>query len=198
MTLSELNIDLFTWINSPNESFPLLTQFGLFVAKDLLYVLIFIFAICWLRGRIFVKVCITKAFVFTAVALCISLIFSNLVYFPRPFTLGLGHQILAHDPNGSFPSDHMLIFSSIAFSYLFSPFKKLGIFLLIIALLEGWSRVFVGVHFPVDILGGFTLALLVNVLGLGLWKKYQDILMTWVLNMYLKFFGLFISKGIFK
>lgn len=198
MTLSELNIDLFTLINSSNESFPWLTQFGLFIAKDLLYVLIIIFGLCWLRGNYVIKTYITKAFIFTAVTLCISLIFSNLIYFPRPFTLGLGHQILAHDPNGSFPSDHMLIFSSIALSYIFSPFKKLGILLILIALLEGWSRVFVGVHFPVDILGGFTLALVINALGLGLWNKYQESLMTWIMKIYRTIFNTLINKNILK
>lgn len=198
MTASELNLDLFHLINGTNQSFPWLTQFGLFVAKDLLYVLLIIFALCWLRGNTLVKTYISKAFIFTAVALCISLTFSNLFYFPRPFTLGLGHQILAHAPNGSFPSDHMLIFSCIAFSYLFSPFKKLAVLLLLIAVLVGWSRVFVGVHFPVDILAGFSLAFLVNIFGLKLWSHYQERIMQIILKIYYLLFNPLIKKGLVK
>ncbi|WOE32670.1 MULTISPECIES: phosphatase PAP2 family protein [unclassified Acinetobacter] len=198
MTASQLNLDLFTLINSSNQSFTWLTKFGLFIANDLLYLLIMIFAICWLRGGTLIKTYIFKAFIFTAIALCISLSFSNLFYFPRPFTLGIGHQILAHTANGSFPSDHMLIFSCIAFSYLFSPFKKLGILLLCVALLVGWSRVFVGVHFPVDILGGFTLAFIVNLIGFKLWQQHQERIMRFILKIYSTCCKPLINKGIIK
>lgn len=56
----------------------------------------------------------------------------------------------------SFPSTHATIFSALAFSVFFLH-KKAGYLLMFFALLIGLSRIIAGVHFPVDILGGFIL-----------------------------------------
>ena len=92
----------------------------------------------------------------------------------------------------------MLIFSSIAFSYLFSAQRKLGIFLLIMAWLVAWSRVYLGVHFPLDLLGAFLLAFALNFFGLTLWNLYKDKIMQWVLTIHFYLFKPLIQKGYIK
>ena len=198
MTLSNLNQNLFLYINSSNESSAFLHQFGIFIAQDLLHIFFILFALLWLWGDNITKKYIAKVIIFTMIGGCISQLISHFFHMPRPFVLGIGHNILPHAPTGSFPSNHMFIFSSIAFSYLFSPYKQYGITLLFIALLVGWSRVFVGVHFPLDILGGFIIAFLVNYLGLGVWNKYQDKLMIIILKIYHALFKPLINKGWIK
>lgn len=198
MTLSALNQNIFLYINSMNQHSHLLDLFGIFVAKNLLYVMVIIFAWFWLRGNQIVKKYIVKAFIFTLIGGLISQSISYVIYVDRPFAIGLGHHLIEHTANGAFPSNHMFIFSSIAFSYLFSPFKKLGVFLLCIAWLVGWSRMFVGVHFPADILGGFILAFLVNYLGLGIWNKCQALIMSIILKIHQTIFKPLIRHGIVK
>jgi undecaprenyl-diphosphatase len=198
MTLSALNQNIFLYINSMNQHSHLLDLFGIFVAKNLLYVMVIIFAWFWLRGNQIVKQYIVKAFIFTLIGGLISQSISYVIYVDRPFAIGLGHHLIEHTANGAFPSNHMFIFSSIAFSYLFSPFKKLGVFLLCIAWLVGWSRMFVGVHFPADILGGFILAFLVNYLGLGIWNKCQAFIMSIILQIHQTIFKPLIRHGIVK
>ncbi|MSU44914.1 phosphatase PAP2 family protein [Candidatus Nomurabacteria bacterium] len=56
----------------------------------------------------------------------------------------------------SFPSTHAAIFSALAIAVYFRD-KKIGIIFLISALLIGLARIIAGVHFPIDILGGFIL-----------------------------------------
>lgn len=83
---------------------------------------------------------------------------------PRPF---ISHndiyqlaKFFALPTDYSFPSGH----TSLAFALSFSVFinwKKFGLILLIPAFLVGLSRIFVGVHYPVDILGGIITALIV-------------------------------------
>jgi len=198
MTLSELNLSLFSWINASPEASNTSIHFAIFIANDLLYCMILLFAWFWLRGNYDTKKQILKAFIFTSIAILISQCISHVYYHPRPFVMEVGRTLIYHAPNGSFPSDHMFIFSSIAFSYLFSAQRKLGIFLLIMAWLVAWSRVYLGVHFPLDMLGAFLLAFALNFFGLKLWNLYKDKIMQWALTIHFYLFKPLIQKGYIK
>ena len=198
MTLSELNLSLFSWINASPEASNTSIHFAIFIANDLLYCMILLFAWFWLRGNYDTKKQILKAFIFTSIAILISQCISHVYYHPRPFVMEVGRTLIYHAPNGSFPSDHMLIFSTIAFSYLFSAQRKLGIFLLIMAWLVAWSRVYLGVHFPLDMLGAFLLAFALNFFGLKLWNLYKDKIMQWALTIHFYLFKPLIQKGYIK
>ena len=198
MTLSELNLSLFSWINASPEASNASINFAIFIANDLLYCMILLFAWFWLRGNYDTKKQILKAFIFTSIAILISQCISHVYYHPRPFVMEVGRTLIYHAPNGSFPSDHMLIFSSIAFSYLFSAQRKLGISLLVMAWLVAWSRVYLGVHFPLDMLGAFLLAFALNFFGLKLWNLYKDKIMQWALTIHFYLFKPLIQKGYIK
>ena len=198
MTLSELNLSLFSWINASPEATNTSIHFAIFIANDLLYCMILLFAWFWLRGNYDTKKQILKAFIFTSSAILISQCISHVYYHPRPFVMEVGRTLIYHAPNGSFPSDHMLIFSSIAFSYLFSAQRKLGISLLVMAWLVAWSRVYLGVHFPLDMLGAFLLAFALNFFGLKLWNLYKDKIMQWALTLHFYLFKPLIQKGYIK
>ena len=198
MTLSELNLSLFSWINASPEASNTSIHFAIFIANDLLYCMILLFAWFWLRGNYDTKKQILKAFIFTSIAILISQCISHVYYHPRPFVMEVGRTLIYHAPNGSFPSDHMLIFSSIAFSYLFSAQRKLGIFLLVMAWLVAWSRVYLGVHFPLDMLGAFLLAFALNFFGLKLWNLYKDKIMQGALTLHFYLFKPLIQKGYIK
>ena len=198
MTLSELNLSLFSWINASPEASNTSIHFAIFIANDLLYCMILLFAWFWLRGNYDTKKQILKAFIFTSIAILISQCISHVYYHPRPFVMEVGRTLIYHAPNGSFPSDHMLIFSSIAFSYLFSAQRKLGISLLVMAWLVAWSRVYLGVHFPLDMLGAFLLAFALNFFGLKLWNLYKDKIMEGALTLHFYLFKPLIQKGYIK
>ena len=75
----------------------------------------------------------------------------------------------------SFPSGHAC--SSFAAAYAIyhiadKPMKKLGIFSLILASVIAWSRLYVAVHFPTDVLGGILIGLLSGWLACLVYKKY--------------------------
>ena len=89
------------------------------------------------------------------VALFISYLCGALWPHPRPFTIGLGHAFFAHKATSSFPSNHTIIIATLAFTLLFDRrWAGWGWATLALAAVVGLSRVYLGVHFPLDIAGG--------------------------------------------
>lgn len=80
---------------------------------------------------------------------------------PRPFMVHFGSQFLAHVPDPGFPSDHVTVLWSAACALLSTGrFKRVALLWFALGLLVGWSRVFLGVHFPLDVLGALPVAAL--------------------------------------
>ncbi|OAL84866.1 undecaprenyl-pyrophosphatase YbjG [Acinetobacter sp. SFD] len=198
MSLDQLNLSLFHLLNVPDQASIWMINYASLIAHDLVYFFLLIFAIAWFRGSYEVKTGIIKAFIFTAITLLMSEVLSAVLNTPRPFVMDVGRTLIEHAPTGSFPSNHMSIFSGIAFAYYFSPQRDLGRILIWTAWLVAWSRVYVGVHFPIDMLGAFLMAITVNLAGLPLWWKYQDKLMRFILNIHLSLFAPLIRMGWIK
>jgi undecaprenyl-diphosphatase len=97
---------------------------------------------------------------------------------PRPFMVPLGHTWIPHAPDPSFPSDHMTVFTTLALAFLADRDWKVGTPLLAAALLVAWARVFLGVHFPLDMLGSVLVSGLALVLLKPLWRRVGDPLMA--------------------
>lgn len=192
MSLDQLNLYLFHLLNVPDQASIWMIDYASLIAHDLVYVFLLIFAIAWLRGSHEVKTGIIKAAIFTAITLSISEVLSAALNTPRPFVMEVGRTLIEHAPTGSFPSNHMSIFSGIAFAYYFSAQRDLGRILLWTAWLVAWSRVYVGVHFPIDMVGAFLIALAVNLAGLPLWWKYENKIMSFIFSIHQFLFKPFI------
>lgn len=92
-----------------------------------------------------------------------NLILKNVFARPRPCDIDTAVTLLLSRPHGhSFPSGHS-INSMVAAVALFLNNKKIGIPAVIIATLIGFSRMYLFVHFPTDVLGGFAIAILVAI-----------------------------------
>ncbi len=72
---------------------------------------------------------------------------------PRPFEVMGFEPLVTTSSEFSFPSGHTALLFGLAFAiFLFN--RKWGGWLLGLALISGLARIFTGVHWPVDILGG--------------------------------------------
>lgn len=88
---------------------------------------------------------------------------------PRPFVLGLAPAYIAHAGRGSLPSTHATVMFMVALAFLLRPsLRRPGLLLLALAAATGWARVYVGVHFPLDIVAGLLLgAVIAGALAIG-------------------------------
>jgi len=82
-----------------------------------------------------------------------------LIYNPRPYlTLENVNILMNHEVSSSFPSGHATFYFAIAMGVcLFN--KKAGKIFFILAGLMGFARIFVSVHWPLDILAGAVLGI---------------------------------------
>jgi len=72
----------------------------------------------------------------------------------RPYDAGVTHLLLAPSSDFSFPSDHTTATFAIAATFLLHRTRRLGLVFLAAAMLVMLSRVYDGVHYASDVLGG--------------------------------------------
>lgn len=96
-----------------------------------------------------------------------NVILKNIFGRPRPFIADPSIQLLIQAPGGeSFPSGHTGV-SALAAAILMKTEKKFGWFAIPMAALIMFSRVYLEVHYPSDVLGGIVFGVL---LGLLVWE----------------------------
>jgi len=72
---------------------------------------------------------------------------------PRPFMVGVGHTWIEHVADNGFPSDHATVAWSLGLGLaLTGASRRWGTFACLAGVAAGWARVYLGVHFPVDVL----------------------------------------------
>ncbi|MEU9401720.1 phosphatase PAP2 family protein [Streptomyces sp. NPDC048242] len=99
-----------------------------------------------------------------ALAVVVNAPIRNFVERPRPFIDHQGLDVLiAGKSDFSFCSDHATITMAMAVG-LFVANRRFGLAGIAIALLEGFCRVYMGVHYPTDVVGGFALGTAVALL----------------------------------
>ena len=100
-----------------------------------------------------------------------NIILKNLIARPRPFRVDNSVALLIPEPGEySFPSGHTMN-SFTASVMIFLHYKKPGIAALVLAALIAFSRMYLFVHYPTDILGGIVIGIFDAVLVFMLAKK---------------------------
>jgi undecaprenyl-diphosphatase len=99
-----------------------------------------------------------------ALAVLVNVPIRGFVERPRPFRTHEGLEVLVTGKTDySFVSDHATITMALAVG-LFVANRKFGLVGIALALLEGFCRVYMGVHYPTDVIGGFALGTAVALL----------------------------------
>jgi undecaprenyl-diphosphatase len=90
----------------------------------------------------------------------------------RPFVLlSDAKNLFPGETGGAFPSGHATFYSALAVMMYFY-YRRIGFWLGAVAFIIGISRIISGVHWPVDILGGFVLGPAIAAIVYFLIKKY--------------------------
>ena len=166
MNLLSLDNQIFAAIYSLSGQSFLLDWFGIFCARYLIWIMIAVFFIWWLElartkpsrdwpvlgKRKWVE--IGSALLSITWAIILNQLLSLMHFRSRPF-VSKDVVTLVDFPYSikSFPSDHATVVFALAVAIFFYN-KKMGIIFLLMSLLVGLGRIYVGVHYPFDIGAG--------------------------------------------
>jgi undecaprenyl-diphosphatase len=191
-----LNRSLFLILNAPAHLGGWRLETARFAAEYPILLLPVLLSALWLWGDPCERVRLLIATAAAVAALALNQAIGLLWWHPRPFALGLGHTYLLHAADNSFPSDHVTVLWAVGFALWGSGnLRALGTMLLGLALAVGWARVYLGVHFPLDVLGAIaTASLAAATLGLAA-SAAQLRLMPGILTLYRWCFAGAIAKG---
>jgi len=152
---------LFLLLNAPADPSPATLLFARFLAEDVVLLVAALMVALWVRGRRDTRVALVSIGCGLLVTLCLSTVIGMIWQHPRPFMVGLGHTLLAHVPETSFPSDHATFMWTVALCLmLFRPSWSLGWGLFALGVGVAWARIYLGVHFPLDMPGSLAVAAL--------------------------------------
>ncbi|GAB4387321.1 undecaprenyl-diphosphatase [Albidovulum sp.] len=167
--MDHLNLILFSHLNGPAAPGSLALGVARLAAEWLIWLVAIGLVLGYLRSGRGGRVTVIRAGLATVLALAANVTIAALWYHPRPFELGIGHQLLPHAAETSFPSDHATVLFSIAFGLMAFGVRRLWWGLALgSALAVAWARVWLGVHWPLDMVGSAVVAAVAVLLLRGL------------------------------
>lgn len=153
-----LDYQIFKAINDLAGRWAPLDWFGIFCAKYLIFMMFFAVVLPAFfykskKEKVRRYLFAIRVFLSGIFAYAFKLVFVLFYNRPRPFATYDVVQLVNGSADGSFPSGHAAVAFAVAFS-VFLHNKKYGAVFIFLAALVGFGRIYVGVHYPLDIIGG--------------------------------------------
>lgn len=152
-----MNNTIFHLINDQAGLHPALDLMLALFEQNVHWLIAALLLVFWFKGN-------QRSTVYSVLTVILALVFGQIISHiyphPRPFTVeATVHQLIPHAPDNSFPSDHALGTFALAFA-IWRSNRRWGAGLLVLAIITGLGRIYAGVHYPADIVGGAIVALL--------------------------------------
>ncbi|MGG0154796.1 undecaprenyl-diphosphatase [Bacillus mycoides] len=182
-----MNYTVFQWINNFAGSSKLLDTLMIAITNSVPYVAILFMIILWFNNgkkenAIRKQYTVLYTTLSVSIALLVNVLIHAVYYHPRPFITHHVNQLVPHAADSSFVSDHSVLVFSIAFVFILRG-EKLKYIALIWAILVGVSRMYVGVHYPLDILGAAFLTFITSGLVMQSARIFEP-LVRFIFKMY--------------
>ena len=182
--IESANQALFLDINGNGDSSAITIALAQICADWLIYLVPLVLVALWLSGERDKRAIGLRCLAVIMLALGFNQIIGLIWVHPRPFAIELGHAFAPHAADSSFPSDHLTVFTGAILCLWFGGMKRLSAVLLLAALVVAWARIFLGVHFPMDMVGAAMVVGLVYAVSAPLWNAIGGILTDLAIKIY--------------
>ncbi|EEL50670.1 MULTISPECIES: undecaprenyl-diphosphatase [Bacillus cereus group] len=159
-----------------------------FISQKTRYLYLFILLCMWFRNNFYKKI-ILYAGISAGITLFINRIIQFFYFKPRPFIVHRIHLLIPSKNNSSFPSKHTALAFAVATSILLRE-RLIGSIMWVLAVLTGFSRIWVGHHYPFDIIWSAVIGSLTSIVIDKNTYAFQSFI-TWIINIYSSFTKLF-------
>lgn len=167
--MEHLNFALFYWLNASVQPSHLELVTATFLAEYLIFAIPALLIGIWICGNSWARAVAIEATLSGFAALAVNQLIGLFWQHPRPFMIGVGHTYLSHIPDSSFPSDHLTLWWAVTFGLsAHHRVRWLSLPLALLGLGIAWARIYLGVHFPLDMVGSALVAMCV----VALVKRY--------------------------
>lgn len=155
-----LNIYLFELINATPDTPNLFISLARLFSEAPQFIMLGLFGIAFLLRPKETFIPLSATGVGVILAMTVNYLIGQAIPVERPFVQGIGYQWLSHSADPSFPSDHVtFLFATVAGCLFFKELRSLALPAISLVLLNAWARIFVGIHFPADILGALAVGI---------------------------------------
>lgn len=186
-----LNHRLFLALNASGHPERFVVWAADFAAQYLIYGVLAIVVGLWIWGRPSRRGALLAVVVAAALALGVNQLLGLMWYEPRPFMIGLGHSLLAHVPENSFPSDHATLVWALGAGLVATGASlTAGIVVGAAGLMIAWARVYLGLHFPIDMATSAIIAVPAGFAAWALQRPVDRILLPVVEGTYERALGI--------
>lgn len=149
-----MNISLFELINQYAGKNQIIDFLAVLFAEYFQYALVLIFVFLLIKKFDKYQALILRV---VAAAVLARLVITEVIRLiwpvSRPFVSNASNILIDHFPSASFPSGHASFFFAIS-TVVYAYNKKGGVWLFISSTLVSLSRIFIGVHWPADVMAG--------------------------------------------
>ena len=157
--MQALNDKLFLLLNATTHSYPLTVALAKFAASNIVVLVPFFLIVAWIWGDPLRRAGLIATAASAAFALGANQVVGLLWFEPRPFMMGIGRTLVAHAPENSFPSDHTTFMFTVGLGLIVTRAAPAwGKVVVGLGLLVAWARIYLGLHFPVDMIASILIA----------------------------------------
>ena len=174
-----MNYEGFQWINGWAGYTSFLDELMLLVTTSVPYVAVAILLSLWFSSKKKQTLERRRTALYAAfsslMALFVNSIIHLIYYHPRPFIAHHVHLLVHHAADSSFVSDHAVLVFAIAWTILLRN-ERIKYPVFIWAAIVAISRIYIGVHYPVDVIGSALLGFGTSLLVIHYLKKWEPVI----------------------
>ena len=156
-----MNYKVFTSINQLSGRCSPIDLLMVLISNKIRYVFIFVLIFMWFRNDFYKKLSF-NAVISAGITLVLNTLIKLFYFKPRPFVKRRVGILIPSKMDSTFPSKHTLLAFAISTS-IFLHERILGSIMWVLSVLTGFSRIWVGHHYPSDIIGSAFIGTMISI-----------------------------------